>query len=217
MRAFFFSTFGQIKKNPHSMGTNPSPLTTLQLTSPLPSPSATPGRPVIGGDDQALTSRSGNSNNDHNLINAATMSTIEGGGGSGRGRGGVVGNNNDKRNTICLQLPPVVSNIDNDRLVPCYRNNNQQSKNHRRSLPPLVFNPPLIHGDAIYPLANLPTPSMLQHLPFTMPGARGIFEEIDSSDGQVSFIISSFFYSTWFFFLLCRPGNGFFPKYPYNK
>ena len=199
------------------MGTNPSPLTTLQLTSPLPSPSATPGRPVIGGDDQALTSRSGNSNNDHNLTNTATMSTIEGGGGGGRGRGGVVGNNNNKRNTICLQLPPVVSNIDNDRLVPCYHNNNQQNKNDRRSLPPLVFNPPLTHGDALYPLANLPTPSMLRQLPFTMPGARGIFEEIDSSDGQVSLVIFFFLLFQHVFFLLCRPGNGFFPKYSYDK
>ena len=72
------------------MGTNPSPLTTLQLTSPLPSPSATPGRPVIGGDDQVSTASSGNSNNDHNLTNAAILSTIEGGGG-GRGRGGIGG------------------------------------------------------------------------------------------------------------------------------
>ncbi|KAI8140854.1 WD40-repeat-containing domain protein [Fennellomyces sp. T-0311] len=147
------------------MESNQSPLSAIQLTSPLPSPSATPGRPVM--DDQGVQVGSGND----------SINLVEGSGNNN--------NNSRRRDGLCLQLPPVVpaTHLDNDRLVPCQ---------HRRSFPPLVFNPPLTHGDAsLYPLANIPTPSMLQQLSFTMPGARGILEEVDSPDGQVAVRVSS--------------------------
>ncbi|KAG0164229.1 SCF ubiquitin ligase complex subunit cdc4 [Apophysomyces sp. BC1015] len=124
----------------------------LQLSSPLPSPSATPNREANRSYTDSEPRRScrhrrrRHSSNGRHLRMSTTSTTAFDG--------------PETRQT--RSLPSLIT------------------------LPPIYFGAPVSPYDtSLYPLAHIPTPVSINRLPFTIDGRRGIFEEVEITDGQM--------------------------------